>query len=94
VIVGKRFKEKLEQMGVHFEATGLRITQANGDKSDTLGTSVEALALTLFRGVPGKERSIPVRVVATEAEGFDVLLGVEFCNPVGMVVDFGAETVH
>jgi len=35
-----------------------------------------------------------VRVVATSAEGYDVLLGVEFCMPAGMVVDFGAETVH
>jgi len=35
-----------------------------------------------------------VRVVATEAEGFDVLMGVEFCMFAELVIDFGAETVH
>jgi len=94
LIIGKQFKRRLEQEGVRFEDTGLRLAQAGRARSSTLGTSCEALSVTFFQGIPGKERSVPVRVVATEAEGFDVLLGVEFCMFAELVVDFGAETVH
>lgn len=88
VLVGARVAKALGLVGDKLVPCPFAIQTSLGGQDQAEGATKEALLLTLFPGVEGKEAKVRVKVVVTAAESYDVLLGAAFLSTLGFVIDY------